>query len=230
MAQHLQFEIARLNRRLLSVGEAVASTVQKSVTAILERRAPLAEEVIRGDGQIDTREVEIEEECLKLLALYQPVAQDLRFVASVMRINSDLERMGDEAVNIAEHAIFLAESAPLAFPPQLELMTAATMRMLLGSLDSFVKMDPVAARAICAEDDEVDEYNRQVIETVWQMVKQNPETIESATRLFSVSRHVERIADHATNIAEDVVYLVEGVIIRHQSVFHSQSSKPASAF
>lgn len=218
MAHHLQIEIARLKRRLLTIGETVAMTVQKAVTAILERRAGLAEEVILGDNRINLGEVEIEEECLKLLALYQPVAADLRFIAAVMRINNDLERMGDEAVNIAEHAQTLAQSEPLVYPPQIEQMTAATMRMLLGSLDSFIKADPYAARDICAADDEVDDYNRRVIEQVWQMMKQDSSTIERATHLFSVSRHLERIADHATNIAEDVVYMVEGVIIRHHPV------------
>ena len=215
MTHHLQLEIARLKRHLLAIGETVAATVQKAVTAILERDARLAEEVIAGDGRINRGEVEIEEECLKLLALYQPVAEDLRFVAAVMRINNDLERMGDEAVNIAEHAILLAQAPPLAYPPQIATMTAATVRMMLGSLDSFVKADPQAARDICASDDEVDNYNRAIIEQVWQIMRADPTTIERATYLFSVSRHLERIADHATNIAEDVVYMVEGIIIRH---------------
>jgi phosphate transport system protein len=219
----MQWELADLKRRLLDIGEAVAATVQKSVTSVLERRPALAREVIRGDGKINTGEVEIEQACLKLLALYQPVAQDLRFVASVMRINNDLERMGDEAVNIAEHAVALAEAEPLVAPAQMGMIATATMSMLLGALDSFVKADSAAARAVCAADDEVDAYNRAIIEGVWGMVKQNPEVIERATRLFSVSRHLERIADHATNIAEDVVYFVEGVIIRHQSNLQNQS-------
>ena len=228
MSQHLQLELANLKRRLLDIGEAVAATVQKSATSILDRRPALAREVIRGDGKINSGEVEIEQNCLKLLALYQPVAQDLRLIASVMRINNDLERMGDEAVNIAEHAMVLAQSEPLAMPPQMQLIASSTMSMLLGALDSFVKADAAAARAVCAADDEVDDYNRAVIECVWKMVRQNPEVIERATRVFSVSRHLERIADHATNIAEDVVYFVEGVIIRHQSNLHEQPRRVAS--
>ena len=141
-----------------------------------------------------------------------------------MRINNDLERMGDEAVNIAEHSLALAEVEPLVLPPQMEMITSASLSMVLGALDSFVKADAEAARAICAADDEVDGYNREVIEAVWKMVKQDPRTLERATRLFSVSRHLERIADHATNIAEDVVYYVEGVIIRHQSNSPNQAS------
>lgn len=217
MSKHLQIEIERLKKRLLAIGALVTDAIQKALAALEERRAEIASQVIDGDRRIDRGEVEIEEECLKLLALYQPVAEDLRFIAAVMKINNDLERMGDEAVNIAEHAAFLAGADPIPLPPHLKDMTAAAMRMVQESLDAFVNGDVRAARLICAEDDEVDELNREIIEAVWKLMQRDPQTIERATHLFSVSRHLERIADHATNIAEDVVYMVEGKIIRHRT-------------
>ena len=217
MSRHLEVEIRKLKKRILAVGEVVVEAIQKALQALQERRAELAREVIEGDRRIDRAEVEVEEECLKLLALYQPVAEDLRFIAAVMKINNDMERMGDEAVNIAEHALFLAGSDPVPVPQRLKDMTEASMRMVRESLAAFVHEDTAAARRICAEDDEVDQYNREVINAVWKTMQTDPGTVERATHLFSVSRHLERIADHATNIAEDIVYMVEGKIIRHRA-------------
>lgn len=217
MSKHLHIEIEKLKTRLLGIGVTVIDAIQKALFALEARRGEIAAQVMEGDKEVDTAEVELEEECLKLLALYQPVAEDLRFITAVMKINNDLERMADEAVNIAEHASFLSHNKPLALPPQLTAMTAAAMRMVRESLDAFVKGDVLEARRICAEDDVVDGLNREIIDSVWRMMQSDPQTVERATHLFSVSRHLERIADHATNIAEDVVYMVEGKIIRHHS-------------
>ena len=226
MSKHLQNEIEKLKRRLLAIGVTVVEAIQKALLALDARHGEIAREVMEGDKQIDAAEVELEEECLKLLALYQPVAEDLRFIAAVMKINNDLERMGDEAVNIAEHASFLSRMEPIAVPPQLKDITEAAMRMVHESLDAFVLGDVSAARRICAEDDEVDRLNREIINAVWRMMRDDPETVERATHLFSVSRHLERVADHATNIAEDVVYMVEGKIIRHHaSEYFAQSER-----
>ena len=215
MAKHFQMEIDRLNRRLLAIGGTVVEAIQKALLALEARRNEIAAQVMDGDRLIDLEEVEVEEECLKLLALYQPVAADLRFIAAVMKINNDLERMADEAVNIAEHAAFLARYDPIPLPPQLKDMTEAALRMVRETLDAFVKGDAEEARRICSADDQVDRLNEEIIRWVWHMMQKDPGTIERATHLFSVSRHLERIADHATNIAEDVVYMVEGRIIRH---------------
>ena len=217
MAKHFQIEIERLNKRLFAIGAAVMDNIQTALTALEERRPALARQVIDGDYRIDTSEVEIEEECLKLLALYQPVAQDLRLIAAVMKINSDLERMNDEAVNIAEHAAFLAAREPIPTLPQLAVIADAAMRMVRESLEAFVHNDVREAARIIAEDDEVDRLNSEIIQEVAKMMRRDPDTIERAMHLFSVSRHLERIADHATNIAEDVVYIVEGNIIRHRA-------------
>jgi phosphate transport system protein len=217
MPKHLQNEIEKLKERLLAIGATVVEAIQMALLALDARHGEIAKQVMAGDKQIDAAEVELEEDCLKLLALYQPVAEDLRFIAAVMKINNDLERMGDEAVNIAEHASYLSRTEPIAVPPQLKAITEAAMRMVRESLDAFVQGDVAAAQRICAEDDEVDELNQQIINAVWKMMRDDPQTVERATHLFSVSRHLERIADHATNIAEDVVYMVEGKIIRHHS-------------
>ena len=226
MAKHLHIEIERLKRRVLGVGATVVEAIQKALLSLEARRGEIAKEVIAGDEKVDHDEVELEEECLKLLALYQPVAEDLRFITAVMKINNDLERMGDEAVNIAEHAAFLSRNEPVPVPPQMSEITRAAMRMVRESLDAFVASDVQEALRICAEDDEVDRLNREIIQAVWKMMQKDPQTIERATHLFSVSRHLERIADHATNIAEDVVYMVEGRIIRHNAnVYDPQSGK-----
>jgi phosphate transport system protein len=215
MSKHLHNEIENLKRRLLTIGAGVIDAIQKALFSLEERRADVAAQVMEGDKKIDAAEVELEEECLKLLALYQPVAEDLRFIAAVMKINSDLERMGDEAVNIAEHASFLAHKLPLPVPLQLSAITSGALKMVWESLDAFVEGDAEAARRICGEDDEVDRLNQEIIDALWKMMREDPDLVERATHLFSVSRHLERIADHATNIAEDVVYMVEGKIIRH---------------
>ena len=217
MSKHLEIEMEKLNKRILTVGDSVVEAIQKALQALQERRAELAREVMDGDRNIDRAEVEVEEECLRLLALYQPVAEDLRFIAAVMKIDNDMERIGDEASNIAGHALFLAERDPLPIPPRLLDLWQVSLRMVRESLTAFVNADAEAARRICAEDDEADEYDREVITTLWRMIESDPHTVERSARLFSVSRALERIADHATNIAEDVVYMVEGKIIRHRA-------------
>ena len=217
MSKHLQIEIERLKKRLLAIGASVVEAIQKALLALEARRGEIAEQVIAGDQEVDQNEVQIEEECLKLLALYQPVADDLRFITAVMKINNDLERIADEAVNIAEHAAFLARTGPVPVPPQLGEITRAAMRMVRESLDAFVAGDVGEALRIRDEDDEVDRLTREIIQEVWKLMRKDPETIERATHLISVSRHLERIADHATNIAEDVVYMVDGRIIRHHA-------------
>ena len=217
MSLHLHRDLEKLKKDILTMGAMVESAVRKSIRALHERRASLAQEVIDGDERIDRWEIDVEEQCLKILALHQPVAEDLRFIAAVVKMNSDLERMGDLAVNIAEQALFLASEPPLPVPATLTAMSEAAMRMARESLDAFVNRNTSAARAICAQDDEVDQYNRDIIVELERLMEADPRTIGGRVRLFSVSRHLERIADHATNIAEDVVYLVEGEIIRHRS-------------
>lgn len=215
MAKHLERELDRLKRRMLSLSAVVEESVHQAVQALEEHDERLAQQVIDGDVEVDRAEVELEEECLKLLALHQPVASDLRFIVAVLKINSDIERIGDLAVNIAERAQFLATHARVDVSFDFAGMAAKAQAMVKKSLDALVNADAKAALDVCAADDEVDAMNRQMYLQVEDGIRRNPEQLEALIDLLSTSRHLERIADHATNIAEDVVYMVEGDIVRH---------------
>ena len=217
MSKHLKHDLERLERRLLGLGARVEDAVRRSIASLETRRPDLALEVMANDPEIDHEEVEIEEDCLKALALHQPVANDLRFVAAVLKINNDLERIGDLAVNISERSASLDRALPFPVPAVLQPMMEATAGMLRDSLDAFVKSDPKLARAVMAKDDVVDSFNRQIIEQMVEQMKEDSRLVDDALLFLSASKNLERIADHATNIAEDVVYLVEGNIVRHQS-------------
>jgi phosphate transport system protein len=188
-----------------------------AVTAIENRDAELANKVILGDTEIDQLEVNLEEDCLKILALHQPVAIDLRFIIAVLKINSDLERIGDLAVNMAERAQFLSGKSPIAIPFDLEGLALKTQKMLRESLDSLVNLNAGLARDVCVTDDEVDAINREMYDLVKAAIRIHPEQVDILIPYLSISRYLERIADHATNIAEDVIYMIEGEIARHRS-------------
>ncbi len=215
MSKHLQRDLEQLTRDIVTIGGMVEEATQQAVLALQERRSELAETVIRNGTKIDGREVEIEDVCLKMLALHQPVAEDLRFIAAVIKINSDLERMGDLAINIAQRAVFLISQDPIPLPAKFPSLSAATIGMVRGSLDALVQRDVQKARQICRDDDVVDDMNKAIIGELIGLMKQDSTKVERALSLFSSCRHLERIADHATNIAEDVIYFVEGDIIRH---------------
>ena len=162
-------------------------------------------------------EVEVEEECLKILALYQPVAADLRFVVAALKINNDLERMGDLAKNIAKRVSQLSSGEPCELPPEIRTMAMQAQDMVKQCLDAVVNSDPSLARLVREEDDTVDAARQQVRRKILQGIKEQPERVESLLRVNSVSKHIERIADMATNVAEDVIYMVEGDIVRHRA-------------
>src|SRR5579884_1273528 len=216
MAKHLQRDLDDLQRDLLALAGLVEGAIYKSIQALQERDVRLAREVIAGDNQIDNEENHIDEECLKMLALHQPVASDLRRIASALMINTDLERMADLAEEIAERAIHLAKPPLFPVPDKLQRMTDLTTMMVRQSLDSFVNLSVKQASSVMRMDDEVDRYNAELIEEIEEAMKKSPELISAGLSMFSVVRHLERIADHATNVAEDVVYLVEGEIVRHR--------------
>lgn len=215
MSVHLIREIENLKKQILALGADVESALHKAVDAVVRRDWALAQTVIDTDTEIDRCEVDIEEECLKVLALYQPVAIDLRFIIAVLKINNDLERIGDLAVNIAEQVQFLGASVSRPFPFDFEGMAAKAQAMLKKSLDALVTLDAGLARQVCASDDEVDAMYRDLIGLVKNEIRQDPDLFDTLLTLMMVSRQLERIADHATNIAEDVVYMVEGHIVRH---------------
>jgi phosphate transport system protein len=215
MSIHLHRDLENLQRRILSLASAVEQRIDRAIRALMERDVALAQSLLESDLTIDLEENEVEEDCLKILALHQPVAVDLRRVAAILKINTDLERMADLSVNIAERACALARAQDLPIPSTFRQMTDLTNTMVRDSLDAFVNLNVELAKRVCRMDDEVDRYNREIIERCIHFMKQSPENVEAGLHLFSGARHLERIADHATNIAEDVVYMVEGKIIRH---------------
>lgn len=217
MPVHLQREIAKLKKDILTIGAMAELSVREATLAIEKRDETLARNVIEKDTEIDQMEVEIEENCLKILALHQPVAIDLRFIIAVLKINNDLERVGDLAVNIAERAAFLAMQPRIEVSFDLVGMAQKAQLMLKKSLDALVNHDVRCANNVLAMDDEIDAMNRQMYLIVQQAIHAQPEQTESLIHLLSASRHLERIADHATNIAEDVIYMIEGEIVRHKT-------------
>jgi phosphate transport system protein len=216
MTKHLEHDLDRLKKEILGMGALVEQAIDRSMRALIEREPDLAREVAAGDDAIDSKELEVEDLCLKILALHQPVAGDLRYIVAVLKVNNDLERMGDLAGNIAERTTYLATHPPLAIDVDLERMVATVRQMVSKSLDALVHQDPDLARSVCAQDDEVDAFQRRMFEGLTKLMSRDPTTVERAVQLLSVSRHLERIADSATNVAEDVVFMVEGDIIRHR--------------
>ncbi len=217
MPKHLQTELDQLKKELLHIAAMVEGAIEKALVALVERRSCLAQEVIDNDYLINDAEVRIEEECLKIMALYQPVATDLRFVVTVLKVNNDIERVGDLAVNIAERALYLAQREALPISVDFSGMIADVKVMLSGSLDALTNRDTKLARQIIAMDDLVDEANYKMYTEIRRAMGKDSAIIKRALHLLSCSRHLERIADLATNICEDVVYMVEGEVIRHKS-------------
>ncbi len=216
MSKHLERDLETLQRNILGMGAAVEEAVYKAIRALQERDIDLAREVIDGDNAIDESENRVEDECLKILALHQPVAIDLRRVAAVLAINVDLERMADLAVDIAERADVLAGPPFIPVPDGLQRMSDLTTAMVRQCLDAFVNLDVPVARKVIRLDDEIDRLNAEVIAEIVATMRESADYIEPGLSLFSAVRHLERIADHATNVAEDVVYLVEGEIVHHR--------------
>lgn len=217
MSIHLQNEIEKLKKMVISLGADVEDNLHKAVQSLESRDIALGERIIGADRAIDLREVDLEEECLKILALHQPVAIDLRFVIAVLKINNELERIGDLAVNIAEKAVFLSSQPPVDTSFDFTDMAEKTKRMLRNSLESLVNMDSVQARQVCADDDEVDAINKEMYSQVQDGIREDINKIEELIHYLGAARHLERIADLATNIAEDVIYMVDGEIIRHKT-------------
>lgn len=217
MAMHLERAVDLLKKRLLLLGARVEEAVREAARSVERRDAFLAQRVIDGDNQIDDIEVDIEEECLKILALYQPVAVDLRFIITVLKINDSLERIGDVAVNIAGRSAFLAGQKQPDVYFEFPAMAQKAQSMLSRSLDALVRLDARLAREVCVADDEVDAMNHEMYELTKTRVQSHPGEVESLLHFLAVSRHLERVADLAVSIAEDVIYLVEGEIVRHRT-------------
>jgi phosphate transport system protein len=216
MTVHLIHDLEALHHDLLSMCAIVEELVHQAVDGLVEPSRELAGQLAGRDDEIDQWDVRIEEECLKMLALHHPVAIDLRRIAAVMKISGELERVADLGVHIAERAVGLVGWGEAGTHERLRQMAQMALDMVHRSIDSYVNLDSELARQVCGDDEGVDRQNREIIRELTGIMKRSPDLIDAALNLFSASRHIERIADHATNIAEDVVYLVEGEIIRHR--------------
>lgn len=215
MTRHFQKELMKIKKMVLSLGAAVEERVQMAKAAIDDRDAQMARKIIKQDFEIDEMEVEVEEECLKVLALHQPVAVDLRFLIAVIKINNDLERIGDQAVNIAERVVSITKQDPTDFVFDYSSMAEKAQIMLKMSLDALVNMDVDLALKVCLLDDEVDDIKVIAYNKIKAAMAQNPDNLGYYINLLLISRHLERLADHTTNIAEEVIYMIEGEIVRH---------------
>lgn len=216
MSLHLSQDLDEAHNSLLKLSGQVEDMIALAVKSLVERRGSLAGEVIQRDTEIDRAEVRIEEECLKMLALHQPVAADLRRITTMMKVNNDLERMADLACNIAQRADSLCPHPEFPIPNGINEMATMVTRMVRASLDAFVSNDSAMARSVIVMDDPLDAKNVQVIGVLAESIQKDPSQVEAALHAFSASRHLEQIGDLAVSIAEDVIYMVDGVIIRHR--------------
>jgi phosphate transport system protein len=215
MQRHFHEELDALKQTLLAMGGLVEDQIRRAMTALVERDGERAQEVIERDAQVNAYDIEVDEKCVELLALNQPAAGDLRFITTTMKIVTDLERIGDQAVNIAQRALELNREPQLKPYIDLPRMSEKAQRMVKESLDAFVTRDTELARRVCAEDAEVDALKEQIFRELLTFMMEDARTIPRAIRLILISRFLERVADHATNIAEMVVYMVESKIVRH---------------
>ena len=216
MTKLFRDELEKIKKKILSLSSLVEESVEKAVLSLVKNDRSLAEEVIENDHLIDTLEVEVEEDCLKVMALYQPVAIDLRFLVAVLKINNDLERIADISANIADRCIYLFKEAELKMPFDLEGMADKTRNMLKKSLSSLIEQDVDMANEVIREDDEIDEINRKVYLEVYRQIKKDPSMTEALSRCGAIAKFLERISDYSTNIAEDVIYMVDAKIVRHK--------------
>ncbi len=215
--RHFHDELADIRERLVTMSGAAEAALGVAVEALLGHDEAKAESVLKRDAEIDRREVDIEERCIAMLALHQPMARDLRTITAAMRIANDLERVGDHAVNIAQSAVRIAGARPITPEAEIAEMARLTRSMLSDAMDAFSKGDATLAREICRRDDQVDALNRSVFRILLTHMMENPQNIGPGMELFLVSRNLERVADLATNVAEGVVFLVEGKSIKHHA-------------
>ena len=215
MQRHFHEELEALKQTLLAMGGLVEDQIRRAMRALLERDDVIAQDVIDRDRQVNTYDVEVDEQCVNLLALHQPAAGDLRFITTAMKIVTDLERIGDQAVNIAQRVLELNREPQLKPYIDLPRMADKAQRMVKESLDAFVARDTALARQVCGEDAEVDALKEQIFRELLTFMMEDPRTVSRAIRVILISRFMERVADHATNIAEMVIYLVEGKMVRH---------------
>jgi phosphate transport system protein len=215
--RHFVEELEQLKTKLLEMGSLVEAAIQRSITAVTQKDRSAAEEVFRNESRVNAIELEIDDFAINLLALHQPMAADLRLIVAALKINTDLERMGDLAVNIAQRALTLMEAPPIRPMIDVPHIAGLVESMVRKSLDAFVRRDAELARSILASDDAVDNLRTASYHELTSFMEQDPKHIAPAMALLSITRNLERIADHSTNIAEDVLFLVKGIDVRHHS-------------
>ena len=211
-----QGELVLLNKKLLEMASLVETMIAKSIKALREGNMILAQEVIRTDEQVNAMEIEIDNLCVKILALYQPEAKDLRTVTMIMKVNNDLERIGDHASSISRIALFMADYPPIKPLVDIPKMAEKAMEMLRESLDAFIRRNAQLAIEVCQKDDEVDNYEPKIVRELITFIMSDPSTLNLALRYIYVARHIERVADLATNIAENAYYIATGEVLKHQ--------------
>ncbi len=211
-----QGELVLLNKKLLEMASLVETMIARSIKALREGNMILAQEVIRTDEQVNSMEIEIDNLCIKILALYQPEATDLRTVTMIMKVNNDLERIGDHASSISRMALFMADYPPIKPLVDIPKMADKAMEMLREALDAFIRQDEHLAVEVCRKDDEVDNYEPQIVRELITFVVSDPSMLNRALRYIYVARHLERVADLATNIAENAYYIATGEVLKHQ--------------
>lgn len=216
MPKHLQNDLEKLKKKLFELCAMVEENMKFAIKSLTDKDIEQAERVQERDVDINNMEIEVEEDCLKIFALYQPVAIDLRFIVSVLKINYDLERIGDLAVNMAKRSIHVISMNNPVPDFNFTNMYEKSMKMLKNSLDALVEFNTEKAKDVIKSDDEVDDLNRQMFDVFKKEVIKNPENVEFMLQYLSISRHLERIADHAVNISEDIIYMIDGEIVRHK--------------
>ena len=215
MAKHFMRELDKIKKMILSLGALAEERVRLAISAVENKDSEVAVQIIKSDYEIDQMEVDVEEECLKVLALHQPVAVDLRFLIAVIKINNELERIGDQAVNIAQRVDIIARHRDSKFQFDYSVMAQKVEAMLRMSLDALVNLDIDLAFKVVTMDDEVDQIQKDAYDRIKTAMKSGEERMAYMINLLLISRHLERLGDHATNIAEEVIYLIEGEIVRH---------------
>lgn len=215
MERHFDEELNNLKRKLLQMADMAQAMIGLSIQSLKERKEPLAQEVFGIEDNVNRMEIEIEEDVMRLLALRQPAARDLRLLTAILKINNDLERVADQAVNISEIALDLVKQPPLKPLIDIPKMAMLAQKMIKNSLEAFVHHNPELAKSVCEDDDEVDKINDQIFRELLTYMIEDPKSVTRAVDLILVSRNIERIADHATNISEDVVFIEEGKNIKH---------------
>lgn len=221
MERHVQRELESVKTTLIKMGSVVEESISNALQALLERNESLAREVMENEERINALEIEIDNAIIDLLALQQPVASDLRFIIAAQKINNDLERIGDHAVNIAESDLNLLKIKPIDSLLELPKMAATTKLMLRHALDSFILLDPRMAQTVLESDDQIDELNRAMTIEVIELIKSDKRTIDCGLALIRISRNLERVADMATNIAEEVIFYTQARVIKH----HAEETK-----